>query len=115
MGVFGTEMNDGVGMRLFPPVETEGDEGHAAFGKKVSFARRANADSHLKEMGLTDITARLDCIGKMAEAIERDEPMRAMNDCFKYLDVTGCYRLMAVLCTNPSPPTESSFLDLVQA
>jgi hypothetical protein len=100
MGVFGTEINDGVGMKICPPIETDGDTEFAAFGEPVPYARREQADNHLKEMGLTDAEERFDCIQKMSNAIERDEPMRAMNDCFKYLDVTGCYRLMAVLCTN---------------
>lgn len=84
------------------PAKTEGfapGSGFDAFGKSVSFERRAEALKHCREMGLNDTEEAMACIGGMAEQIERDEPYKAIEIGMKWLDLTGTYRLLAVLCT----------------
>lgn len=77
--------------------ETAGADGFNAFGKPVSMARKEAAYQHCKAMGLT-VNA-MTCVSGMAEKIERDEPYAAMEVGMRYLDLTGTYRLLAVLCT----------------
>ena len=74
-------------------------DGLSAMGKPITMGRRANADKHCKEMGLTDHDKRIACINGMSEQLERDNPYEAMSEGMKYLDLTGTYRLMAVLLT----------------
>lgn len=97
MSIFGNE-TEMTGMRLGPEVETATNDGFDAFGKPVPFYRRAVADQHLKDMGLKDTEVRFFLVNQMADAIERDEPHAAMAAAFKVLDLTGTYRLLAVLC-----------------
>lgn len=82
--------------------------GFDAMGREVPSERVAEAYRHAKEMGLNTEDA-FTVVGYMADAIERDDPYRALLDGsagFKKqivpLDLTGRYRLMAVLCTDPS-------------
>lgn len=85
------------------PVES----GYAAMGHPVPPERMGEAYRHAKEMGLGTEEA-MTVVGWMADAIERDDPYRALQDRsagFKDqivpLDLTGRYRLMAVLLTSP--------------
>ncbi len=71
--------------------------GMDAMGKPIPMARRAEADKHCKEMGLKDHEDRMSCINGVANCLERDNPYEAMADGMKYLDLTGTYRLFAVL------------------
>ncbi len=73
--------------------------GMNAMGKPIPMARRAEADKHCKEMGLAGHDDRMACIGGVSNCLERDDPYAAMADGMKYLDLTGTYRLMAVLLT----------------
>jgi len=50
-------------------------------------------------MGLTDNEDAWRCVGTTAEALERDKPYEAQAAAMVYLDLTGAYRLMAVLLT----------------
>lgn len=77
-----------------------GDTGFAAFGKPVPMERRTDALKHLRDMGIKNNDAAWECIGKMAEAIARDQPYEAMAAGMGYVDLTGTYRLLAVLCTD---------------
>jgi hypothetical protein len=74
-------------------------DGFNAFGKPVSFERRLIADKHLVAMGITDTNIRFATIQAMANAIERDNPYQAMSEGMRAVDLTGVYRLLAVLCT----------------
>jgi len=74
-------------------------DGFNAFGKPVSVARRLHADEHLVAMGVTDTGIRFATIQSMANAIERDKPYEAMSEGMRTVDLTGTYRLIAVLCT----------------
>ena len=91
---------DIVGARIAPPVQTKSDDGFNAFGKRVPFYRRANAYEHCKDMGLTDKAVIFSLIESMADKIQRDEPHIALEIASQYVDVTGCYRLLAVLCSS---------------
>lgn len=102
MGVFGNE-DDRVGTRLAPSIETEGNDGFSAFGKPVPFYRRQAGYNHCKQMGLTDKDAIWSVVNGLADRIERDEPLNGMNFAYGFLDVTGIYRLLAVLCTAEKP------------
>ncbi len=76
----------------------KGDSGFAAFGKDVPMYRRSEALRHIREMGIKNNDAAWECIGKMSDAIARDKPYEAMQVGMEYVDLTGTYRLMAVLC-----------------
>lgn len=96
MSVFANEQ-PGQGMRVGPGVETEDSDGFNQFGKPVPMFRRQAAMNHLKEMGV-DSKAAFDVSSRMAEAVERDEPHRAMEIALEVVDVTGVYRALAVMC-----------------
>lgn len=78
----------------------EGDSGFAAFGKPVSMERRTEALKHLRQMGVVNNADTWECVGQMSEAIARDEPYEAMKIGMRFMDLTGTYRLLAVLCTD---------------
>jgi hypothetical protein len=91
-----------------------------ALGLPVPFFRRSAGIRHLRAMGFTD-RERMDAIvGKMSAHIERDDSHMALEDALKMgVDVTGCYRLLAVLLCEPRPAPEpepdATFVDLVAA
>ena len=78
--------------------EGSGD-GFDAFGKAVPLHRRTAALHHMRAMGVSNVEDCWDCIGKMCEAIKRDEPYQAMAAGMQRVDLTGTYRLLAVLLT----------------
>jgi hypothetical protein len=94
-----------------------------ALGLPVPFFRRSNGIKHLRDMGFTDRELMDRIVGRMSAHIERDDSHMALEDALKMgLDVTGCYRMLAVLLTGdpPTPPTsppgpDASFVDLVTA
>lgn len=81
-------------------------EGMAAFGKPVPTYRAQEAFRHCRDMGLTDTNKATGLINRMIECIERDEPYKAMEAGMAYLDLTGTYRLLAVLCAAEEPKPE---------
>ena len=74
------------------------NSGFNAMGKPVPFYRREAGYQHCKQMGLGS-DGSFAAVGGMSEALERDEPHNAIGAGMKYLDLTGAYRLMAVLLT----------------
>lgn len=74
-------------------------QGFDAMGKPVSYARRDRAYKHCKDMGMTDHDHIMSTVEGMANALQRDEPYVAMSEGMRHLDLTGTYRLMAVLLT----------------
>lgn len=67
-------------------------------GKPISFRARAVAYEHCKDIGLNQ--ARLvECINAVSEQLQRDKPYEAQAAGMKFLDLTGVYRLFAVLLT----------------
>lgn len=81
--------------------------GHPVPAERVSAAYKA-----AKEMGLGTQDA-MRVVGYMTDAIERDDPYRALKDSSAgfvadagegvnaLLDLTGRYRLLATLCSHP--------------
>jgi hypothetical protein len=81
-----------------------GHSDFAALGHEVPAFRKKAGDEHLKAMGFTDAEQRYTLVSGMAERIARDDPHMALENALKAgLDVTGCYRLMAVLMCEPEP------------
>lgn len=76
----------------------DSDSGFSAMGKPISEHRRQAAYDMCKEVGL-NTENRYSAVGEVANALERDKPYEAMQLGMKYLDLTGVYRLMAVLLT----------------
>lgn len=94
-----------VGMQIGPRVETDDDDGMNAFGKPVPLYRKSAGLEHLRQMipGLSTAQA-TKVIDQMAEKIARDQPYEAMQVPQQVrLDLTGTYRLLAVLCATPKP------------
>lgn len=81
-----------------PKIVVDGDSGFNAFGKPVSTEKRSAALKHIRDIGITDTGVAWECIGKMANAIERDQPYEAQRAGMEVVDLIGTYRLMAVLC-----------------
>jgi hypothetical protein len=78
-------------------------DGMNAFGKPVPTFRKHAALEHCRAMGLDDTNKATGMINRMADAIERDEPYEAMEAGTAYLDLTGAYRVLAVLCVAEQP------------
>lgn len=75
--------------------------GFDAMGHPVPTDRKEAAYSTAKEMGITGFEEASELVGTMAQCIERDHPYEAEKAGMKFLDLTGTYRLMAVLMTEP--------------
>jgi hypothetical protein len=77
------------------------DDPFNSFGQFVPYSRRQRAHDTVKQMipelGTAESMALIDSV---SESIRRDMPYEAMERARKNLDVTGCYRLLAVLCTD---------------
>lgn len=97
MGKFANE-GPGQGLRIGPRVEVKGTDGFDAMGKPIPYYRQQAGYEHCKQMGL-DSERSFSVVGIMSEKLARDEPHAGMEAALKYLDVTGVYRLMAVLLT----------------
>lgn len=65
-------------------------------GKPLSGKARQSAYEHCLKMGLNAARA-WECVGSVAEQLERDKPYEAQAAGMKFLDLTGTYRLFAVL------------------
>lgn len=70
-----------------------------AMGHPVPTHRKTAAYQHAQDMGLSKAEA-MECINGMAEQLERDQPYEAQAKGMKFVDLTGTYRLMAVLLTD---------------
>lgn len=80
-----------------PHIQSAPGDGFAAMGKPIPLLRKKAADLHLKAMGIADTEDRFRCIAMVSARLEHDDPYGAMNDAMKYVDLTGTYRLLAVL------------------
>lgn len=74
------------------------EAGFAAMGKPIPEYRRSAAYEHCKQMGQASGTAWA-TVTSMIGPLERDKPYEAMAAGMKTLDLTGTYRVMAVLLT----------------
>lgn len=72
--------------------------GMGAMGHPIPAERLSNALHHVREM-LPDISTEtaMSLIGRVAGYLEHDEPYEAMRVAKGNLDLTGTYRLFAVL------------------
>lgn len=71
-------------------------------GKPIPASRKDAAYKWLKEDLGHDSDTALNIVGMCAESLERDEPAKAL-EVYKTgrIDLTGAYRLMSVLLTDP--------------
>jgi len=76
----------------------EGTDGFDAMGKPIPYYRQQAGYDHCRQMGLSSERS-FSVVGVMSEKLARDQPHAAMEEALGYLDVTGVYRLMAVLLT----------------
>jgi hypothetical protein len=98
-------MNAGdlVGMRIDDTAPDTGTDGFGAMGKPIPPHRRQAAYEHVKAMGVKDSDQAMTLVGTVADQLERDKPYEAMAAGMKHIDLTGTYRLMAVLLTAQDP------------
>jgi len=82
----------------FPPPKLKGNSGFAAMGKPVPFYRQQAGYEHARQMGCSEDEA-FAVVNAMSLPLEKDQPYDAMEAGMKYLDLTGTYRLLAVLLT----------------
>lgn len=83
--------------RTITPVE---EDGFANMGKPIPFWRQQNGYDDCRQMGLTEVNAHA-AVSEVSEQLARDKPYEAMAAGMKYLDLTGTYRLFAVLLISP--------------
>lgn len=74
-------------------------DGMNAFGKPVPMFRKIAAEQHCRDMGMDDTAKITGMISRVSEFIARDDPHRALEALMAYVDLTGAYRLLAVMCT----------------
>lgn len=79
----------------------------SAMGKPIGPNARSRAYEHCKAMGLIGSLAYL-CVNAVADQLERDRPYEAQAAGMKYLDLTGVYRLFAVLLTAAAAESAAS-------
>lgn len=65
-------------------------------GKPIPVTAREEALRHCLEMGL-DKAGGYECVSGMAAQLELDKPYEAQATGMRHLDLTGTYRVMAVL------------------
>ena len=80
----------------------EPNAGFAAMGQPVPIFRKQAGYQTCRQIGL-DTEAAWSAVNGMAEKLERDDPYGAMQAGMVWLDLTGTYRLMAVLLATPAP------------
>jgi hypothetical protein len=85
--------------KVIPAPSPTGDSGFDAMGKPMPLHRCTVALHHCRDMGLTNTEQAMACVSGMAAQLARDEPYEALAVGMRYLDITGCYRLIAVLLT----------------
>lgn len=72
--------------------------GFNRMGHPLPSSARTAAYENCRAMGLNPARA-WECVGAVASALERDEPYVAQAAGMRFLDLTGTYRLFAVLLT----------------
>jgi hypothetical protein len=100
MGKFANPVEGGGPLQHQVKLPWNGENGFAAMGHEVPSFRKVLAEQHMKDMGYTTwehSEKRYSIISKMSACIERDNTHEALESALKEgLDVTGCYRLLAV-------------------
>ena len=87
--------------------EYEPDTGFEAFGKPVPSYRRTAALEHARAMGCDDTQKITFHIDRACTEIQNDQPYKAMEELGMLVDLTGIYRLLAVLCVAEKPRVET--------
>lgn len=80
-------------------------EGFDAMGHPIPADRQQAAYDTAKSMGIESPEDRTELVGAMTIHLENDRPFEAQEAGLKFLDITGFYRLMAVLLTPPATPS----------
>ena len=75
-------------------------DGFAAMGHPIPFYRRQAGYDTCRAIGLDESDA-YSVVSTVSEALAKDRPYEAMKAGCVYLDLTGTYRLFAVLLTHP--------------
>lgn len=75
--------------------------GFNAIGRPIPNDRRQAAYDTLKEIGVAEPAMRRQVVANMADRLERDLPYDCVSEGMRVLDLTGTYRVMAVLLTSP--------------
>lgn len=96
-------VDDMIGARITEDAPETPNEGFGAMGKPIPAWRRQAAYRAAIDMGLNVQEKRWYCVNRMANALERDQPHRAIAIGMEYVDLTGTYRLMAELLSAPKP------------
>lgn len=76
-------------------------------GKPLSAESRQAGFEDCMEMGLTSAAA-WECVAAVANSLERDKPFDAQAAAMKFLDLTGSYRIIAVLLATEASLTTAS-------
>lgn len=84
------------------PTKVE-EDGFGNMGKPIPTFRKEAGVGCCRDMGMTDMAIITACVSAMSAALERDKPYEAMSAAGQFLDLTGVYRLMAVLLVSPKP------------
>lgn len=71
--------------------------GFDAMGEPVPDERVREARRHAERIGCNDAGF----VDTMARAVANDRPAKAMNTAREHVDLTGAYRILAVLCAHP--------------
>ena len=77
------------------------DEGFGNMGKPIPDFRKDEAYRTCRDDFGMDSAKAMSCVTGCAEALERDRPHEAMSQAMRYIDLTGTYRLFAVLLVHP--------------
>jgi hypothetical protein len=85
-----------------PPAAVKHDEGFGAMGHPVPAYRQQAGYDLCRQLGC-GTEAAWTAVAGMAGALERDKPYEAMEAGMRTLDLTGTYRLMAVLLSAIKP------------
>ena len=97
-------LNDPSGPTSTAPADVDSvANGFDAMGKPIPLYRKQAAYDTCKAMGVNNPSVAWSVVNGMANALERDKPYDAMNVGGAHVDLTGVYRLMAVLLTAPRP------------
>jgi hypothetical protein len=80
-------------------------------GKPVPAYRRQTAYDTMKSIGVEDSSARWRTVASMADRLERDKPYECVSEGMRVMDLTGTYRVMAVLLTAPEQEAEDGSIN----
>lgn len=84
------------------PPDVDTSSGLGAMGHPIPAYRRQAGYDFCRSLGLTQERA-TEAVSGVAGQLERDEPYYALELGMKFLDLTGAYRLFAILLTGSKP------------